>query len=100
MAEFKKADYEHCEFFVGRHKDEDGNPLIVVDGKPIGSVQAVIDLLSHYKPSIRCNCDVLSARIDVLESDSGATARALMSLEKQLPARVLEITRDAELRKL
>lgn len=46
---FTKADYERCAFWVGVHQDEDGNPLVVVDDKCIGPVDAVLNLLQQNR---------------------------------------------------
>ncbi|MFC3206883.1 hypothetical protein [Aquamicrobium soli] len=45
---FTKADYEQLDWFVGVNHDEDGNPLVVVDGKVIGRVDWILKLLGRY----------------------------------------------------
>lgn len=83
-ANFTKADYENCSFWVGVHHDEDGNPLVVVDGKCIGTVDGVLKFVSQYQKNggIDGRIAVLEARIDGIERD--------------MPRRVIETVRSAQ----
>lgn len=49
MITFKKSDYENLEISVGCHRDEDGNPLVVVGGRAIGPVKALMEFISKYE---------------------------------------------------
>jgi len=76
--QFTKADYESCEFHVGVHRDEDGNPLVVVDGKCIGTVAGVLDFVGRYRSPVKAD-----GRIAVLEAK-------LEGLVREIPRRVSE----------
>lgn len=111
---FTKTDYENNMFWVGYHRDEDGNPLVVVDGKAIGTVEAMVEFLSRYEPVVQCQCSALSARLDMMEARLGVleagvtvTTRAAADLNRSIAEqidkcakRILAATRDANRRNL
>lgn len=48
MAIYQTSDFDGLTFQVGTHSDENGNPLVVVDGKVIGRVDWILKFLGQY----------------------------------------------------
>lgn len=79
-AKFTKSDYETLSWWVGVHQDEDGNPLVVVDGKCIGDLDGVIDHLVRIRDDMPERRASLAERIAALEAQVGAYQREVPRL--------------------
>lgn len=81
---FTKADYENDEIYIGKHFNEDGEPLVVVGGKCIGPVRDVMHIVSQYQcpPKALPNMADIEARLD--------------ALIRSIPAQVIQCVRKAQ----
>lgn len=86
---FTKADYETLSWCVGIHHDEDGNPLVVVDGKCIGDLDGVIDHLVRVRDDMPGRRASLAERIARLESE-------VESIRRHLPAKAVDAVLKAQ----
>lgn len=87
-AKFTKSDYETLSWWVGVHQDEDGNPLVVVDGKCIGALDSVIDHLVRVRDEMPGRRASLAERVARLEAD-------VEDLRGDLPAKVVYALKQA-----
>lgn len=88
-AKFTKSDYETLSWWVGVHQDEDGNPLVVVDGKCIGTLDGVIDYLVEVRDRMPGKRASLAERIAALEE-------WVDNLERDLPIKIVDAVRKAQ----
>jgi hypothetical protein len=88
------SEYSTNEIFVGCSVNEDGEPLVEVNGKAIGTVDCLLKFIGMYR-------DEQNAAVNIEGADKDAVARLqreLEDLKASLPKRVEEAIKSASLR--